>query len=67
MKSVWVFPSSNINIGFVNGAECSKGTHIKAIRNEVNNKFVVSKQIIETNYYKKTLLNRTHIKGGLTK
>lgn len=38
MKSVWVFPSSNINIGFVNGTECSKGTHIKAVRSEVNNK-----------------------------
>lgn len=36
-KSVWIFPDSNINIGFVNGAECSKGTHIKAVHNEVNN------------------------------
>lgn len=36
-KSVWVFPDGNINIGFVNGAECSKGTHIKAVHNEVNN------------------------------
>lgn len=38
MKQVWVYPSGNINIGFVNGAECSKGTHIKAVRTEVNNK-----------------------------
>ena len=37
-KSVWVFPSGNINIGFVNGAECSKGTHFKAVRTEINNK-----------------------------
>lgn len=36
MKSVWVFPEGNINVGFVNGGECSKGTHIKAIRQEVN-------------------------------
>jgi DNA topoisomerase-2 len=36
MKQVWVYPSGSINIGFVNGAECSKGTHIKAVRNEVN-------------------------------
>lgn len=36
MKQVWVYPSGNINIGFVNGAECSKGTHIKAVRNEIN-------------------------------
>ena len=37
-KSVWIYPSGNINIGFVNGAECSKGTHIKAVRNEINNR-----------------------------
>lgn len=36
MKSVWIYPEGNINIGFVNGAFCSKGTHIKAIRNEIN-------------------------------
>ena len=41
--------------------------YVKQLRQAINNKFVVSKQIIETNYYKKTLLNRTHIKGGLTK
>lgn len=35
-KSAWVFPDGGLNIGFVNGAECSKGTHIKAIRNEIN-------------------------------
>ena len=39
-KSVWVYPSGNINIGFVNGAECSKGTHIKAVRNEINSKII---------------------------
>ena len=37
-KSVWVYPSGNINIGFVNGAECNKGTHFKAVRGEINNK-----------------------------
>lgn len=37
MKQIWVYPSGNINIGFVNGAECSKGTHIKAVRQEINN------------------------------
>lgn len=36
-KSVWMFPDGNINIGFVNGAECSKGSHIKAVRQEINN------------------------------
>ena len=39
-KSVWIYPSGNINIGFVNGAECSKGTHIKAVRNEINTKII---------------------------
>ena len=37
MKSVWIYPEGNINVGFVNGALCSKGTHIKVIRNEINN------------------------------
>ena len=39
-KSVWIYPSGNINIGFVNGAECSKGTHVKAVRNEINTKIL---------------------------
>ena len=39
-KKVWIYPSGNINIGFVNGAECSKGTHIKAVRSEINNKII---------------------------
>ena len=33
----WIFPDNGINVGFVNGAECSKGTHIRAIRNIINN------------------------------
>ena len=37
LASVYVFPGSNIDVAFVNGAECSKGTHIRAVRNEVNN------------------------------
>ncbi len=41
--------------------------YLKNMKAIVNNKFIVSKQIIETNYYKKTLTNRNHIKGGLTK
>ena len=36
MKQVWVYPSGSINIGFVNGAECSNGTHIRAVRQEIN-------------------------------
>ena len=39
-----------INIGFVNGAECSKGTHIKAVRTEINNRvadFIQKKHKIE--------------------
>lgn len=37
-QSVWVFPDSNINVGFVNGAECSdpKGKHIESLRSDVN-------------------------------
>lgn len=42
-KEFIVYPDDNtvvsksVNIGFVNGAECSNGTHIRAIRNEINN------------------------------
>lgn len=31
-KQIWICPDSSIDVAFVNGAECSKGTHIKAIR-----------------------------------
>ena len=49
-KQVWVYPSGSINIGFVNGAECSKGTHIKGVRTEINNRvaeFIQKKHKIE--------------------
>ena len=46
-KQVWVYPDGGLNIGFVNGAECSKGTHIKAIRNEINN--AIATQILQKN------------------
>ena len=32
----WIFPGSNINVGFVDGAECSRGTHMNAIRLRIN-------------------------------
>ena len=32
----WIFPGSNINVGFVDGAECSRGTHMNAIRPRIN-------------------------------
>lgn len=50
LASVYVFPGSNIDVAFVNGAECSKGTHIRAVRNEVNNavtEFLQKKDKIE--------------------
>ena len=31
-KQFWICPDSSIDVSFVNGAECSKGTHIKAVR-----------------------------------
>lgn len=36
LMRVWVFPGSNINVGFVDGAECSRGTHINAVRLRIN-------------------------------
>jgi len=41
IMQVWVFPDNGINVTFVNGAECSKGTHIKAVRNEIN-KYIIN-------------------------
>ena len=35
-KEFILVPENSINVGFVNGAECSNGTHIKAIRSVVN-------------------------------
>lgn len=46
----WVFPDGNLNVGFVNGAECSKGTHFKAVRNIINNsisEYIKKKEKIE--------------------
>lgn len=40
LANVYIFPDSNIDVAFVNGAECSKGTHIRAVRNEINNTVV---------------------------
>lgn len=31
-KQIWICPDSSIDVAFVNGAECSKGNHIKAVR-----------------------------------
>lgn len=35
-KEFLVYPNGNANIGFVNGAECNNGTHIRAVRNEID-------------------------------
>lgn len=35
-KKVYIYPDGNINVGFVNGAECSKGTHIKTLHGFIN-------------------------------
>lgn len=35
-KTVYIYPDGNINIGFVNGASCNKGTHIKELHSIVN-------------------------------
>jgi DNA topoisomerase-2 len=40
LANVYIFPDSSIDVAFVNGAECSKGTHIRAVRNEINNTVV---------------------------
>lgn len=39
-KKVYVVPDGSINIGFVNGAECNGGTHVKALHSLINNPIV---------------------------
>lgn len=34
-KQIWLCPDSNIDVAFVNGAECSRGTHLKAVRQPI--------------------------------
>lgn len=43
--SLWIYPDAAVDVSFVNGAECSKGTHLKAIRQ------LIAKPVIE--YIKK--------------
>lgn len=49
-QQVWVYPDGQLNIGFVNGAECSQGTHITSLRSDINNavaKVLMSKHQVE--------------------
>lgn len=39
-KSLILVPNKTINVGFVNGAICSNGTHIRAIRNLFNEELI---------------------------
>lgn len=39
-KSLILVPNNTINVGFVNGAICSNGTHIRAIRNLFNEELI---------------------------
>ena len=32
----YIFPDSSVDIGFVNGAECSKGSHFRVLRTAIN-------------------------------
>lgn len=41
-KQIWICPNGFADITFVNGAECSQGTHIKAVRQ------LVGKSVIDT-------------------
>jgi len=48
--TAWIFPDSSVDVGFVNGAECSKGTHMKALRQEINQAvcdFIIKKDKIK--------------------
>ena len=32
----WVYPNASVDVSFVNGAECSRGSHIKAVRQNID-------------------------------
>ena len=42
---IWIYPEATVDVSFVNGAECSKGAHLKSIRQ------LIAKPVIE--YIKK--------------
>lgn len=55
-KNVYVFPGDfSLSIGFVDGAECSKGTHINALRYMINK--AVQEHLAKTNKIDVTLHN----------
>ena len=50
IMDIYIFPENGLNVSFVNGAECSKGTHIKAVRELINSfisDYMKSKEKIE--------------------
>lgn len=50
IMDIYIFPENGLNVAFVNGAECSKGTHIKAVRELINSfisDYMKSKEKIE--------------------
>ena len=50
IMDIYIFPENGLNVTFVNGAECSKGTHIKAVRELINSfisDYMKSKEKIE--------------------
>lgn len=52
-KQVWIYPGdSSINVGFVDGGLCSKGTHINAIRLAINKSIqdILTKKKIDVTY-----------------
>lgn len=34
--SLWIYPNASVDVSFVNGAECSKGTHLKVVRQKID-------------------------------
>lgn len=36
IAEAYIFPDSSVDIGFVNGAECSRGTHFRVLRTAIN-------------------------------
>lgn len=36
LAQAYIFPDSSVDIGFVNGAECSRGTHFRTLRSSIN-------------------------------
>lgn len=61
-KQFWLCPDSSIDVAFVNGAECSRGTHLKSIRIPVGK---VIAEVLKKKYKIDVTVNNISNKYGI--